>query len=109
MNEPMMPPMAPLAPIIDQMQHLAVEHLPAPRTCKVNLWDDGTIRLKIFHSLAKDERQIIRYVYPTSEIVWEHARQDGWEETELTGGETIREPRVEQIEVRVLATVEPPY
>lgn len=109
MNESRMPPMAPLAPIVDQMQHLAVEHLPAPRTCKVNLWDDGTIRVMIYHSSGLDERQVIRYERTTGEITWEQAKDAGWETTELSGGETIKEPRIDKQEIRVLTTVEPPY
>lgn len=48
--------MGPLAPIADQMRDLAQEGLPAPRTCKVRLWDDDTADVELYHSMGDGER-----------------------------------------------------
>lgn len=103
------PPMAPLAPIVDRMRELAGEELPAPRTCKVCLWDDDTFDAVIYHSAGDEERQQIRYERTTGEIVWERFRGVGREAESLSGGETVIEPVVDETEVRVLARVEPPH
>lgn len=101
--------MEPLAPIIDQMRAIAEEELPAPRTCRIKLWDDGTFDAYIFHAMPGDERQVVRYDRTTSEILWEHITGAGTREIELTGGETIIEPTVEERTVKVITTVDPPY
>ena len=46
------PPMAPLASLVDRMRDLASEELPEPRTCKIRLWDDGTFGIVIYHKMA---------------------------------------------------------
>lgn len=66
MSENMIPPMEPLAPIIDQMRELAREEIPTPRSCKVRLWDDGTFDLVIYHSMGDSERQAVRYERSTA-------------------------------------------
>lgn len=103
------PPMGPLAPIVDEMRELAREELPAPRTCEVRLWDDSTFDVVIYHSMGDDERQSLRYERTTGEVFWEYARGAGWRSESLTGGETVHEPVVEESDVRVLARFEPPY
>ncbi|SFS86826.1 hypothetical protein SAMN04488556_3003, partial [Halostagnicola kamekurae] len=75
------PPMQPLAPIVDQMQEIAREELPEPRSCRIQLWDDGTFDVKIYHSPGPDSLQAIRYEPATSEIYWEYASGGGWEIT----------------------------
>jgi hypothetical protein len=47
-----LPPMEPLAPIIDRMRELATEELPASRSCRVELWEDGTFDITIFGSVV---------------------------------------------------------
>jgi len=101
--------MEPLAPIIDRMRELAQQELPSPRSCRVRLWDDHTFDALIRHSMGEDEVQCIRYERTTSEIVWEHRIGARFKKIPLSGGETIHEPAVDDIEVRVLDTVEPPY
>ena len=103
------PPMAPLAPLVDRMRDLAVEELPGPRTCKIRLWDDGTFDVGIYHGMGDDERQWLRYERTTGEILWESVRGARMKSEEVTGNETIHEPVCEESEVRVVATVEPPY
>lgn len=46
--------MEPLAPLVDRMRALATEELPAPRTCKIRLWDDGTFDVVIYHGSGFD-------------------------------------------------------
>lgn len=101
--------MDPLAPIIDQMREIAQDELPAPQTCRIRLWDDGTFDAYIFHSMTDDETQLVRYERTTSQILWEHHTGARWEEIPLTGGETIIEPAFNDRTVRVITTVEPPY
>jgi hypothetical protein len=100
--------MNPLAPIIDEMRHLAADELPFPQTCRVKLFDDGTFDAYIFHSMRGDEQQRISYERTTGEIIFEHVRDEGFETTTFADGETLKEPVVEVLEVRVLTTVEPP-
>ncbi|WP_217642045.1 hypothetical protein, partial [Halostagnicola kamekurae] len=82
---------------------------PEPRSCRIQLWDDGTFDVKIYHSPGPDSLQAIRYEPATSEIYWEYASGGGWEITEFPDGETLHEPTVDEREVRVITTVEPPY
>lgn len=103
------PPMEPLAPIIDQLREIAENEIPAPRTCRIQLWDDGTFDAHVYHAIGDDEVQIVRYERTTSEIVWEHRRGARRQETPLTGGEIIIEPAFDDCAVRVIETVEPPY
>jgi hypothetical protein len=103
------PPMEPLARIVDRMRELAQDELPSPRTSKIRLWDDGTFDVVIYHSMGDDERQALRYERTTGEILWESVQGADWEVHSLSGNETVYEPTYEESEVRVLATVEPPY
>lgn len=104
-----LPPMEPLAPIVDQMRVIAQEEIPPPQTCRIQLYDDGTFRVSISHSMGHDERQAIIYDRTTSEIYWEHVKGARTQPTDLTGGETVHEPVNDEHEVRVIATVEPPF
>lgn len=103
------PPMEPLAPIIDQMRLLAVDELPTPQTCRVTLWDDGTFDAYIYHAMGSESRQQITYDRATSEIVWEHMEAARYETTEFPDGKTLYEPLLDGVQTCVLATVEPPY
>lgn len=44
-----MPSMRTLAPLVNQLQAIARAELPAPRTCRVRLYDDHTYRITIEH------------------------------------------------------------
>lgn len=109
MNTDGIPPMAPLAPLVDRMRDLATEEFPAPRTCKIRLWDDGTYDVVIYHGMGDDERQWLRYERTTGEVLWEYVRGVRTNKESLTGNETIHEPVYEESEAQVVATVEPPY
>lgn len=101
--------MKPLVPIVDQMHDLAREELPSPRTCRIRLWDDATFDVVIYHGMGDDEKQCLRYERTTGEILWEHVVTDGWETTEFAVGEAVHEPAYAERQVRVIATVDPPY
>jgi hypothetical protein len=103
------PPMEPLAPIVDQLRALARVHLPSPRTCRVRLWEDGTFDASVYHSRGEDLSERISYVRTTGEIIWESGRGGGWESHGFADGETLHVPTVEESNVRVLARVDPPY
>jgi hypothetical protein len=83
------------------MRDHAREEIPAPRTCRVRLYDDGTFRADIRHAAVEDEYYCIRYERTTSEIVREHRVGAGWEATSFADGETVYESSVEEIDVRV--------
>jgi hypothetical protein len=109
MDEPGLPPMEPLAPIVDRMRELAREELPSPQTCEVRLFDDGTIRVMLFHSKGSGDREQVRYERTTGEILYEDIKGARWETETLSGGEAIQKPVFDSRDVQVLETVEPPY
>lgn len=101
--------MEPIAPLVDRMRDLAMDELPAPRTCRIELWDDGSFDIVIYHNIGKDERQWLHYEHTTGEILWKHVRGARWESESLTRNETIHEPVYEECDVHIIVTVEPPY
>lgn len=52
MDAPEIPPMKPLAPLVDRMRALAQTELPSPRTGRVELWNDGTFGVVLYHSMG---------------------------------------------------------
>jgi len=104
-----LPPMEPLAPIIDRMRELATEELPASRSCRVELWEDGTFDITIFHSMPGDDWQQLTYERTTGEILWEHFRGAQQEIESFSGDETLQTTSYEEVDLRVVDTVEPPY
>lgn len=44
--------MKPLAPLVDRMRALAQTELPSPRTGRVELWNDGTFGVVLYHSMG---------------------------------------------------------
>lgn len=80
------PPMEPIAPLVDQMRVIARAELPAPRMCQIELFDDGTFTVESNHPMGSHERQRIRYDRTTSEILWEHLESGGTTTINLTGG-----------------------
>lgn len=109
MTDTGIPRMEPLAPIVDQLIDLARAELPAPRACRIKLWDDGTFDAYVYHSPSTDERCSVRYERTTGEILYEYVKGGGWEEHEFAGGETLHVPVHEEHEAWVLTRVEPPY
>ena len=101
--------MAPLAPIVDRMRELATDELPSRRSCKIHLYDDGTFEILIYHSMGSSERQQLRYERTTGEILWEHFEGAQHESESMGGNETLHKPVYDNVEVRVVDTVEPPY
>jgi hypothetical protein len=74
-----MPRMVSIAPLIDQLQDIAYEELPAPRTCSVELWDDGDYDIIIYHKHGADETEAIYYDASTGEVVWKYVKNgSGW-------------------------------
>jgi len=108
MTDPEIPPLAPLVPIIDQMRQIAHEELPAPRTCEIELFDDGTFTAQIRHSGPEDDTQAIVYERTTSEILWVYRKGGYFESEEFSGGEALYLPAFEEAETEVITTVGPP-
>jgi len=109
MQTPEIPPMAPLAPIVDRMRQLATDELPSRRSCKIHLYDDGTFEILIYHSMGSNERQQLSYDRTTGEILWEHFEGARCESESVGSDETLHKPVYDNYEIRVVDTVEPPY
>lgn len=97
-----------LAPLIDHMQELVREELPAPQTCKLRLWDDGTFNIQIYHYTGDDRRQLLGYERTTSEILCEDVRGARWKGQLRTRNETLYESEFDDVDIRVITTIEPP-
>lgn len=102
MTQDRMPPMGPLAPLVDRMRELARDELPEPRACRVRLWDDGTVDIAIYHNAGADGQTRLSYESATGEILLE--RTSGQNRSVESSGSTDSD-----IDVRVIDTVEPPY
>lgn len=68
------PPMEPLAPIVDQVRQIAQEELEAPRTMHVKLWDDGDYDIYVFHSMGDEEREQIVYDNETGAVHYQYRK-----------------------------------
>jgi hypothetical protein len=66
--------MTPLASLVDQLQDIAREQLPAPRACRVELWDDGDYNIVISHSQGDDASQGISYDVTTGDVMWKYRK-----------------------------------
>lgn len=104
--------MAPLASLVDQLQEIAREELPAPRTCQVKLWDDGDYDIVIYHSSGKDETKSISYDVNTGDVMWKYRKSGEWVVDEnAEDGEGYGTPYVqefEESETRRITTIDPP-
>jgi hypothetical protein len=104
--------MTPLASLVDQLQDIAREQLPAPRTCRVELWDDGDYNIVISHSQGDDASQGISYDVTTGDVVWKFRKNGEWvvdedaEEGDGYGTPYVRE--FEESETQRIATIDPP-
>lgn len=106
-----MPNMTALAPLIDQLQTLAEQHLPRPFTCRITLYEDGDYYVDIRHSHDHDpdETTGIYYDRETGEVVHAYTKGEYWTmDGEPVDGWVpwVKEFRVDEREV--LAAIEPP-
>jgi hypothetical protein len=102
-----LPPLKPIAPIVDQMRELAKEHLSDGCTCRIKLYEDGTYKIRFVHSNGEKSCEFI-HLTPPSEIV--HVTIEGAHEKEVEfsdGGSIIR-PGYDTYDAEVLCQVEPP-
>lgn len=104
--------MTPIAPLIDQLQDIARDEIPAPRTCSVKLWDDGDYHIVICHKHAPDEQEGVYYDVETGEVVWKYIRNGEWvvddEADDRPGYGTAYVMEFEETNERVLTVIEPP-
>lgn len=103
------PPMKPLAPIIDQIREIAQGELPAPRAARIYLWDNGNYEIQFYHSMGKDAGQLIEYDNETGAVLWKYREGVTIESTfvsEKAG--TVHEPVYDVSEERQITTIEPP-
>jgi hypothetical protein len=104
--------MTPLASLIDRLQKIAREELPAPQTCRVELWDDGEYDVVIYHGLGNDEMEYVSYDITTGEVAWNYRKNGEWvvdddaEDGDGYGTSYIQE--FEASESRRITTIEPP-
>lgn len=104
--------MTPLASLTDQLQDIAREELPAPRSCVAKLWDDGDYQLRIYHSHGNDEGQAIDYDVDTGDVRWKYRKNGEWVVDEEKNSEDVKgTPYIrefEESETRTITTIEPP-
>jgi len=111
-NNTTMQRMTPLASLIDRLQKIAREELPAPQTCRVELWDDGEYDVVIYHGLGNDEMEYVSYDITTGEVAWNYRKNGEWvvdddaEDGDGYGTSYIQE--FEASESRRITTIEPP-
>ena len=104
--------MTPLAPLVDQLQEIARTKLPAPRSCRIQLWDDGDYDITISHSQGEDEGQAISYDVDTGDVLWKYRKNGEW----VVDGEAETDDRdgtpytrtFEKSETQRITTIEPP-
>ena len=105
--------MTPIAPLVDQLQDIVRDELPAPRTCRVTLWDDGDYEIVIYHNHGEDEDQGIYYDVNTGDDVWKYRKNGDWvvdkdaPDGEQFGTAYVRE--FEESETRWITTIDPPF
>lgn len=108
MTESNMPSMETLAPLVDNLQAIAREEIPAPRTGLIRLYDDYTYRITIKHRHG-DHREGIVYDRVTGEVYWrDTAGQSVMYFTDPVDHHTISLPYFRDDAQEVVATVEPP-
>jgi len=105
-----LPPMKPLAPIVDQLKEIARQEIPAPRTCLVHLYDDYTFRIRIEHRYGDDEIEGIVYAHDSENVYWRDTA--GAERVKIDDPDhegTIITTRFAEDAERVVATIPPPF
>lgn len=110
MTETDIPPMEPLAPIVDEVRKLAAEELPAPKTLRIHLWDDGTYDICAYHNRGEYEQERVVVDPEAGEIRWEYCRSDGFEERGIFGtNQSVLNPNIDERRERPLRSIEPPF
>ena len=111
-NDTDMQQMTTIAPLVDQLQDIARDELPAPRTCRATLWDDGDYDIVIYHSHGEDEEQAITYDVNTGDVVWKYRKNGDWVvDEDAPDGEgygTAHGREYEESETRWITTIDPP-
>lgn len=86
-----MPDAAAFADVYDELLELAEEHLTRPVTATVRTYEDGTIRILVYHHRpAQQEREVLYYHTERSDGAVEYAIEDRANE-ELRAERTIAE------------------
>jgi hypothetical protein len=107
-----MPRMESIAPLINQLQDIACEEIPAPRTCSVTLWDDGDYDVIIYHKHGPDEKVAIYYDASIGDVMWKYVKNGEWvvdedaEDGEEYGTAYVQSD--EESDERTITTIEPP-
>lgn len=109
MTDKEIPPVEPLAPIVDQMREIAQKELPTPRAARIHLWDDGDYQIRFYHSMGKDAGQKIEYDPDTGAVTWVYREGVTTESTYVSeGAGTVHEPVYDVREERQITIIEPP-
>ncbi len=109
MTETKIPPMEPLAPIVDEVRDLAAEELPAPKTLRVYLWDDGTYDICAYHNNGEHEQERVVFDPEAGEIRWEYCLSGGLEERGIYGtNQSVLDPIINERRERHLRSIEAP-
>lgn len=72
--------MADLAPVVDRVRELAEAEIPAPRTLRLQCWDDGDFSVRVYHTHPVEDgvggRTSVRYRAGEGEVRWTRQRVD---------------------------------
>lgn len=110
MTDNEIPPMVPIAPIVDQMREIAQEELPAPRSARIHLWDNGNYEIQFYHSMGKDAGQLVEYDPDNGAVTWMYREGVTMESTFVSETEeTVHEPVYDVEKVRQIMSIEPPH
>jgi len=74
--------------IYERMLDLAPEYVPSPASATVDAWEDGTFRVKIYHSIGTSGRELLHYHSEEGVIKYGLIEDD-----ELVEERVLEEPR----------------
>jgi hypothetical protein len=84
-DEDELPPATAFADVYTELCALVDEYLERPVGSKINTWEDGSVRVQIWHQRSPDERAVLYYHSDRGEI--EYAVEHG---DSVTSRETVR-------------------
>lgn len=109
MTDNEIPPMEPLASIVDKMREIAQEELPAPRAARIHLWDNGNFEIQFYHSMGKDAGQKIEYDTESGAVTWVYREGVTIESTYVSEEAGIEhEPVYDVTDERQITVIKPP-
>lgn len=65
-----LPALTEVVDVYDELVELADDHLQRPVSTKINTWEDGTFRIRVFHQRRPDVRETLYYHSDEGEILY---------------------------------------